>query len=307
MRLGYVLTLVALAFAGCGGGAAPRAAGPTLYLAGDNELWIVDAGSGRVLHQHRADLGGGDAPHKVLARGRRILVGAPYGTRAFFLPSARPNRVWVVDLRRDGTVLGVREVTVDGETTVPATEPPTPRWPLGVVREGLLLEGDESVLVWDPLADRIVRRLTISPGGLGPTSGDTVTWCTDSYCSTLQLIDLASGAKHDAQSPLHASFEPWEGAFSPDGRTIALPLRGAPETPVELGLIDVATGRVAVVPGSEVPGGYNMVAWSASGRHVFLTGGDRGEPRVIVGYRLGTRGASRLDVAVGDFYDFAAV
>ena len=309
MRLRYVLVLLAL-LAGCGE-TRTSGAGPTLYLAGDNELWIVDADSGRVRHENRADLGPGDPPHKVLARGRRVLIGSPYGSRAFFLPSARPDRVWVIDLEPGRSlVLGVREVTVNGETTVPATRPPTPRWPLGAVRDGLLLEGDESVIVWDPRTDRIVRRLAISPGQLGPGSADVVTMCSDAYCSVLRLIDVETRARRDVDAPLNLTPEPWSGAFSPDGRMLAIPLRaaGQPQTAVrKLALVDVASGRLAVVPGSTVPAGYTLVAWSADGRHVFLTGGDRGKHRVIVGYRLGTRTAHVLDVDVGDFYDLAAI
>jgi hypothetical protein len=304
MRLRYVL--VVLALAGCGA-SEPRVAGPTLYLAGDNELWIVDADSQRVRHEYRADLGPGDPPYKVLARGRRIIVGSPYGNGAFFIPSARPDRVWVVDLRPGrATVLGVREVTVDGETTVPATRPPSRLWPLGAVRDGLLLEGHGGVDVWDPASDRVVRRLGVPPGLVGPTSPDVVTVCTNPYCTTLQLRDVASGAVRSALAPPSSAFQPWDGAFSPDGRTFASPVRAAPSDPLRLALIDVATGRVALIRGSEVPGGFTMVAWSADGDHVFITGGGRGRHRVILGYRLGTRAAHALKVDVGDFYDFAA-
>jgi hypothetical protein len=305
MRLGYVL--VVLLLVGCGGSASPRAAGPTLYLAGDNELWIVDADSERVRHEYRADLGPGDPPHKVLARGHRVLMGSPYGNGAFFIPSARPDRVWVIDLRPGrATVLGVREVTVDGETTVPATRPPSRLWPLGAVRAGLLLDGTPGVEVWDPTTNRVVRRFDIKPGLVGPTSPDVVTVCADPYCSTLRLLHVDGGASREARAPAHSSFQPWDGAFSPDGRTFASPVRSGPRDPVRLALVDVATGRSALVRGSEVPDGFTMVAWSADSEHVFLTGGSRGARRVIVGYRFGTRAAHALDVDIGDFYDFAA-
>jgi hypothetical protein len=305
MSLRYVLLLCLIA--GCGGSPSPRAAGPTLYLAGDNELWIVDADSQRVRHEYRADLEPGDPPYKVLARGRRIIMGSPFGNGAIFLPSARPDRVWVVDMRPGrSTVLGVREVTLDGETTVPATRPPSRLWPLGAVRDGLLLDGGPGVEVWNPTSNRVVRRLDVRPGLVGPTSGDIVTVCTDPYCTTLRLLDVAAGAGHAAHAPAHTSFQPWDGAFSPDGKLFASPLRGGPQDPLRLALIDVASGRVGLVRGSDVPGGYTMVAWSADSRHVFLTGGARGGRRVIVGYRIGTRAAHRLKIDVGDFYDFAA-
>jgi hypothetical protein len=309
MRLGYVLLLCCV-LVGCGS-AEPRASiGPKLYLAGDNELWIVDADSGRVWHRFSSQLGPGDPPHKVLARGRRVVMGRPYGNRAFFLPSAQRDRVWVVDLRSfSGTAFAVREVTVDGETTVPARRIPNPRWPLGAVRDGLLLEGNGQVVVWDPRTDRVVNHLAVPPGLLGPAGGNVVTACVDAYCPVLRMIDIGSGRVRVARAPSGTAFDPWGGVFSPDGRTIAVPVRepGEPGTaPRSLGLIDVATGRVAIVPRSEVAAGYNLVAWSADGRHVFITGGTRGGRRELVGYRLGTLGARALDVSVGDFYDLAA-
>jgi hypothetical protein len=97
MALRYVPLVLLCLLAACG--SEPRTAvGPRLYLAGDGELWVVDAGTEHVRHAFSAQLGPGDPPHKVLARGHRIIMGSPYGDGAFFLPSARPDRVWVVDL-----------------------------------------------------------------------------------------------------------------------------------------------------------------------------------------------------------------
>jgi hypothetical protein len=307
MRLGYVLLLCLLA--GCGS-AEPRASvGPKLYLAGDNELWIVDADSGQVRHRVSSQLGG-DPPHRVLARGNRVVIGRPYGDDAIFLPSARRDRVWVVDLRSDtATVSTVREVTVDGETTVAARRTPNPRWPLGAVSDGLLLEGNGQVMVWDPRSGRVVHHLAFPAGLLGGAAGDVVAACVDNSCPVLRLIDIGSGRVAVARAPSGMAFEPWAGAFSPDARLLALPLHRHGEqatTQRRLALIDVPTGRVAVVRESDVDAGYNLVAWSADGRHVFITGGERGAPRTVVGYRLGTLQARTLDVTVGDFYDLAA-
>jgi hypothetical protein len=308
MRLGCVLLLCVLA--GCGSAEQRTVIGPKLYLAGDRELWVVDADSGRVWHRFSSQLAPGDPPHKVLARGNRVVMGTPYGDRAFFLPSARRDRVWVVDLRSSsGTAFAVREVTVDGETTVAARRTPNPRWPLGAVRDGLLLEGNGQVTVWNPRTDRVVHHLAVPAGLMGPAAGDVVTACVDAYCPVLRLIDIRSGRVRVARAPADTAFEPWTGAFSPGGRLLALPLRGPGQpgsAPRQLALIDVPTGRVAVVRGSDVAAGYNLVAWSADGRHVFITGGERGARRTVVGYRLGTVRARALDVRVGDFYDFAA-
>src|SRR4051812_18648943 len=129
MSLRYVAVLVLLLVTGCGG--EPRAAtGPRLYLAGNGELWVVDVADQRVRHLSRPLLDVGDPPPRILARGNRLVMGGEYGDPAFFLPSQHRARVWVVDVRGRGTVRAVREVTVDGVTTEPASVPPLRRWPL---------------------------------------------------------------------------------------------------------------------------------------------------------------------------------
>jgi hypothetical protein len=95
--------------------------------------------------------------------------------------------------------------------------------------------------------------------------------------------------------------------FSPAGDLLAVPVRGSRFGSRQLALVDVERGRAAVVPGSLVPAGYTLVAWSASGRYVFLTGGERADDRVVVAYRIGTPRARPLDISVGGFYDVAAI
>ena len=148
MALRYVpLVLVSLIAACCA--SQPRASvGPQLYLAGDREMWIVDAGTQTVRHVTRSQLKPSDAPHRIIARGRRLVVGTAFGDSSFFLPSVHPDRVWVVDLDpRTSTARAVREVTVDGVTTVHASRPPGRRRPLGAVNDGLLLEAGNGVLM----------------------------------------------------------------------------------------------------------------------------------------------------------------
>jgi hypothetical protein len=307
MALRYIL--LALLFVGCG--SQPQAAvGPKLYLAGDREMWIVDANTETVRHVTRSQLKPGDAPHRIIARGHRLVMGTAYGDSSFFLPSVHPDRVWVIDLDpRTSTARAVREVTVDGVTTVHASRPPGRRWPLGAVNDGLLLEAGNGVDVWDPTTGRVVHHLRPATGIIGAAAGDVVTGCTDVWCGALRLIDVDSGATRVVHPPSGLTFEPWEAAFSPSGKLLAVPVRepGPLDAPRSLALVDVVAGRIAVIDGSRVPAGYTLVAWSASGTHVFFTGGERFSHRVIVGYRLGTQRAHVLDVQVGDFYDLAAV
>jgi hypothetical protein len=313
MALRYVpLVLVCLLAAACGSSPPRTEAGPRLYLAGNGEMWIVDADTGRVRHVSRSQLKPSDAPHRILARGHHLVLGDAFGDSAFFLPSARPDRVWVVDLDPKASARAVREVTVGGVTTVHAARVPGGQWPLGAVDEGLLLQAGNGngVDVWDPITQRVVRRLRPVQNILGAATGHLVTACSDFWCGGLRITDVRTGADRVIRAPSGLQFEPWEAAFSPGGDLLAVPVREpgqAGTEPRHLALVDVARDRLAVIPGSRVPAGYTLVAWSADGRYVFITGGDRHARRVIVGYRLGTRQAHVLDIDVGDFYDMAAI
>jgi hypothetical protein len=310
MALRYVPLVLVSLIAACGAPQPRASVGPRLYLAGDREMWIVDAGTQTVRHVTRSQLKPSDAPHRIIARGRRLVVGTAFGDSSFFLPSVHPDRVWVVDLDpRASTARAVREVTVDGVTTVHASRPPGRRWPLGAVNDGLLLEAGNGVDVWDPATGRVVHHLREANGIIGAATGDVVTGCTDVWCGALRLIDVDTGGTRVVHAPSGLTFEPWEGAFSPSGDLLAVPVRepGALDAPRRLALVDIARSRIAVLDGSRVPAGYTLVAWSASGDYVFLTGGERFSHRAIVGYRLGTRRAQVLDVDVGDFYDAAAI
>jgi hypothetical protein len=302
----YVVLLV-LVLAACG--ATPRAAdGPRLYLAGNGELWVVDVAHQRVRHFARPLLDVGDPPHRILARGRRLVMGSAYGDTAFFLPSQHRDRVWVVDIGGRDTVRAVREVTVDGVTTAHASVPPRHRWPLAAVDDGLLLASRAGLELWDPRSGRVLRRLPVDPGTLGPTSGDTVVTCTEPGCHALLLTDSRTGAQRAVRAPGAFTFEPWGAAFSPGGEVLGVPVRVVADGPRQLALVDVASRRVAIVPGSSVSPGYTLVAWSASGDDVFLTGGGAyATPRVLLGYRRGAPSAQAIHVKLGDFYDIAAI
>lgn len=309
MLLRYVpLVVLVCLLTACG--AEPRAeVGPRLFLAGDGELWVVDARAGKVRHLARSQLGLGDQPRRILARGNHLVMGAAYGDSAYFLRSAHRDRVWVVDVSaRTALVSAVREVTVDGETTVAAVRPPGRQRPLAAVSDGLLFAAHGGVDVWDPATQRVVRHLRVNPSDLGPADRDVVTECA-AACAVLRLIDVDTGAAREVRAPSGYRFEPWSAQFSSANRLLGIVVRGAggDDAPRRLALVDTAKARAAVVPGSRVPPGYTLVAWSASSKYVFITGGDRFARRVIVGYRVGTPRAHPIDVEVGDFFDLAAI
>ena len=185
------VALVALVCLVAGCGTVPRSAtGTHLYLAGHGELWDVDVAHQRVRHLVRPTLDVGDVPHRILARGRRLIMGSAFGDTAYFLPSVRPDRVWVVDVSPfSGEVRAVREVTVNGVTVAPAAVPPRGRHPLAAASGGLLLATRSGLDVWDPHSGRIVRHLLVDPGTLGPSDGPLLTSCTEPQCHALALTD----------------------------------------------------------------------------------------------------------------------
>jgi hypothetical protein len=265
---------------------------------------------GREVHHVRQSLlDVADTPHRILARRDRLVIGSQFGDSTFFLPSVRPDRVWVVDVDPLVSVVrAVREVTADGVTVAPATIPPRRRWPLGAVDDGLLLATTHGLDVWDPRSGKLVRHLYVDPGTLGPTSGRTVVTCSDADCRSLRFTDSRTGAMRDVPAPAGTRFEPWAAAFAPNGRLLAVPIHTTRQSPRRLAMVDVPGRRVAVVPGSTVPRGYTLVTWSESGRDVFLTGGGAlSTRRVLLGYRLGAPRAQSIDVHVGPFYDVAAI
>jgi len=321
----------ALAVGALGGGdperraTATTGAGPRLLLTGDGELWEVDVDAERVRHRAMPELVGGDPLHRIVRRGDRFvlwgehtyvagpdLVLRPLARGAwYFLPSARPDRVWVVYLDLTSSAQAprfqaVREVRVDGSVTVPDAEPP-PGWPERAAEAGLLLSTRSSdVVVWDPKSRATLNTLEYDRiGDMGPIDGNVLVSCTGS-CDHLRFTDVTTGEQRRLEAPPRLVFEPAHGAFSPTGRGLALPVRTRGEQPRRLALVDPALDTVTVVPGSRVPGVYNLVDWSADGADVFLTGGQARDDRVIVRFHRGDARATRLDIRVGPFYGIAA-
>jgi hypothetical protein len=176
---------------------APGHAGTSLYLAGDGELWVVDISRLEVRHIDMRELSPGDPPHRIVARDGR-LVAWGYKTYVldpghedhprvlvddslFFLPSAAEDRVWAVIPKGDdpGTglpVRAVREITVDGEVTVPDSTLPPGAWPEAAVGEFILFSRPrlEDIAVWDPRTGSVVRTLPGDGSSLG--GGSLVAW-----------------------------------------------------------------------------------------------------------------------------------
>jgi hypothetical protein len=301
------------------------AAADLLFLAGDGEAWVVDPTTQTVRHLSMPELPPGDAPYRVVRRGDALVAWA-YRTLVLrpdangfssdvlvrdslvFIPSSSPDRVWVAIVdegQDDGRLTAVREVSIDGQVTVPDTRPPEGAWPVAAVEGDLVFQRDGELFVWDPSTGQEIDRL---PGQLPVAwQGSLLVWC-DGACRSLDMADIASGERLAIQPPAGATgFEALRGAFSPDGRTLAVAVRlgDGEEAGRQLALIDTDTGHTTLVPGATVPTPYVFIDWAPSGETVFITGGQHGGSRQVVEYRLGDAAANALDVQVGDFFGMA--
>ena len=309
---------------------------PRLFLAGAGELWVVDVAGGSVRHRSLPQLSPGDPPYRIVRRGDKLVLWSyqtltlePSSPAAqpevlvrdswIFIPAAAPDRIWVGILDRkspetERRLAAVREVTVDGRVTVGDVRPPEGRWPVAATRSGLVFPshgsgpgGLDQLELWNPLTRKVLRRL---PGDHAVAShGDLLAWCRQP-CARLHVTDAATGEDVEVRPPAGAFGFDANGAFSPDGKLIAVPVRSDPSLTTQdpkwrLALVDVEEGSATLVQGPTLQG-YVFVDWSPAGTTVFITGGDRFKQRTILEYRLGTASARRLPVKVGDFFGMAA-
>ena len=262
------------------------ATGTTLYLSSDGRLSVVDVDAGKGATVLLPELTGGDPPYRLLGRSDKIVfygragddtgiyVLDPddldsrtlIGVASLFLPSANEDRVWLVDgaFRPTQTV---REVALDGKVTVAATR--TPNLPvLAAVSGGLVLGGQDGLVVWDPTTGRS-SRITSGQTTLVGARSDQVAVCTDT-CTTLVITDLPTGRSTSVPAPPGFQFTP--GVYSPSGNQLAFPAL-AEDGSLYLGIVDPKTGAVVVAP-TTISGPFQSIVWSPSGRWVFFAQAD---------------------------------
>ena len=297
--------------------------GPRLFLAGDGEMWIVDVDTSSVRHVRLPELSPGDPPYRIVRRGNRLVL---WGSNTYaldpmpgaepitivkdslaFIPSAAPDRLWVaVDATDTANVGALREVSVNGRVTVPDIKPPRGQLPVAALENHLVFEHVDGALeVWNWATRKVVRRL---PGEFPIAShGNLLAWCAR-RCNTVHVTDVATGRDSEIFPPPDSvGFRAHEGEFSPDGRTIAVPVctDDRPRPTCELGLIDLRTGTTTSPKGTETHD-YIFIEWAPSGGTVFISGGERLEKRFLIQYQLGSTAGLRLPIDVGDFYGMAA-
>jgi hypothetical protein len=193
-------------------------------------------------------------------------------------PSATEGRVWLafLDPNSPSTVRSMnalQEVTLDGRVAVDAALPPD-RWhcPIGAVNQGVLFSDDDEVVVWDADAAEVVARL---PGPFpADARGDLVAWCDFGCEGGLHVTDIATGEDITIESEGDYQWtETFEGAFSPDGSLLALPVTaGDAELPNRVALVDVEQGTARLM--DEDLRFRGPMDWASSGDRLFVVVGD---------------------------------
>ena len=260
-----------LSVAGCGeasGGPDPEASGSRsdqaseLFLAGTGEMWVVDpeaAPVGDRLALWSYDVASvptadPSAPPAVIAEDGWI-----------FIPAADPDRIWVgfLDPGHPPTErpLGeLREIDAEGNVITRDVEPPHGAWPYAELTDGLLFQGPGAIRLWDPDQERTVRSYRWQEiGDMGPVSGNLLASCLES-CEELILTDFGAGEQLRIPAPEGLAFVAPEATFSPDGTTLAVPVKEAGGSwksfstyDRQLALVSLERGETEVVRGSVIP------------------------------------------------------
>jgi hypothetical protein len=135
--------------------------------------------------------------------------------------------------------------------------------------------------LWDPRSGRVLRRY----GRVLAATATTVAWvaaaCGPQRCP-VHLSDLAYGT--DTQVAAPRGMPANTGAFSPDGRYLAVVFGGVdatgptippiPATPVRVGVIDASTRQLLAVSSAVMGGGGDFllaVTWSPNGAWLLLS------------------------------------
>src|SRR6266536_2638008 len=174
------------------------------------------------------------------------------------------------------------KVDLSGHPLGPPTRLPSGYLPAGDTLEqpasGLLLRAwtnphptGTDYTLWDPSS----RTVTATYGSVIAVSAHQIAWTassrTEANCP-LHLTDPSAGTT--STQPLPPGQMPTLGSYSPDGHHLALLLLTAPPdasaSPVEIALLNAATHRLTVIPGTDldiIP----TLNWSTDGQWLLIT------------------------------------
>ena len=309
-RIAIVSLLVAALLSGCGGTEPPAAvhkgpAGTIVFVSDSNRLTAIDVASGRRTTRRIRSVPACGA--ELFVTGGRIvfsgvtkgltavfsvplaLDGAPtrLGTAHMFVASATDGRVWLAgsdcDRRR---MVGVRELTVDGDVTFENDRRLPGTYVVGAVPDGLLVSRGRTLLVWDPVTG--TARAAGVEWAFG-IEGTLLAGCTvGSGCGELAIVDTATGRAVPVRSSGRRELD-MGGTFSPDGALLATPARAGRRWAVAL--VNARTGKYMIIPGSRSGRVYPELQWARSTGWLFIRDGRR-----VRAYRPGAARAERLPI-----------
>jgi hypothetical protein len=227
--------------------------------------------------------------------GRRI------GTSWFYLPSASSGRLWLITLdgRDSGQAHGlgsVREVTVGGKVVLAhGARPPHP--PVAAVDDGLLVQGN-TLEVWQPRSGRVLREL---PGIFPLATRHSMVVSCGSQCPVLHVSNARTGTDVRIRpGPGFQFVESYDGAFSPDGRLVAVPATTTARK-TRVAIVDTARRTARLVPGAGLASNYTLLAWASTGWLFYNAGSGR-----LAAYHPGAARAVVLALHVPPFQHMVA-
>jgi hypothetical protein len=299
------LILVAAVLCGCGEVESPvaeRPAGTIVYVSDENRMTAIDVASGhRATRRIRAVpacggelyVTGGHIVFSGVVKGWTTVFSIPLtldrrarrlGVAHAVVPSTTDGRVWLAgsdcDRRR---MVGVREITVDGEVTFESHRRVPAETVVGAVPAGLLISRGRALRVWDPVSG--AERGTGLGWAVG-IEGSLLAGCVSvEQCNELTIVDTATGRTVPAPGRLDVG-----ARFSPDGALAATAAQRRGRWSVAL--VDTSSGAHRIIPGSRTGKIYPDVRWSRTG-WLFIRAGRR-----VLAYRHGASRAELLPIRV---------
>jgi hypothetical protein len=310
-RTAIVSLLAAALLSGCGAAEPPavsvpeRPAGTIVVLSDSNRLTAIDVATGRRTARRIRSVPacgaelfvtGGHIVFSAVLKGRTTVFSVPLaldrrprrlGAAHMFVASATEGRVWLTGTDCDRVrMVGVRELTVNGEMTFENDRRVPGTYVAGAVPEGLLVSRGRTLDVWDPVTGA-ARRLDLEwAWGI---EGSLLAGCVaGSECNTLAILDVASGRSVPVRSSERRVLD-MGGAFSPGGGLLATPARKGRRYAVAL--VDARTGRHTIIPGSRTGRVYPELEWARSSGWLFIRDGRR-----LRAYRPGAGRAETLPI-----------
>jgi hypothetical protein len=275
----------------------------------DEGVFAIDISTGDV-KRLRVRPSCGDTPFCLISTGGELVISsvgrtstynpaAPGRARAarlgngwITIPSTTNGQVWLGILAR-GKLGGphrrglraVRDIDLEGNV-VQTMRPPKGMWPVGAVDSGLLFEYGRSLRLWSLEKRGFTMRLP----GASPAATSATLVASRRDSSEFLLTDTRNGEITRIAPPAGYRWIGSQGAFSPNGSHLALPIARVEEGPRptstdRLAVVDIRTLDARVIPGSTEPDPiYRAMAWSSEGDTLFFVADDG----TVMSYRLGS-------------------